>query len=357
MTGEVPSSIQAWQMTAPDAPLEAASRAVPEIGEQDVLVQVAGCGLCHTDLGFLYGGVKTRAELPLTLGHEISGTVVAAGAAAGDLLGKAVVVPAVIPCGQCDLCRRGRANACRKQLMPGNDFHGGFASHIHLPARFLCPVEDLRGYDLAELSVIADAVTTPYMAVRRAEVKKGDLCLVVGVGGVGGYAVQIAAAFGATVIALDIDQGKLDGLRGHGAAQAINTGGKDARTVQKEVRALVKEQGLPPYGWKVFETSGTSAGQETAYALLTFSGSLAVVGFTMEKVTLRLSNLMAFDATAVGTWGCLPEYYPEAVELALSERIHIRPFSSRHPMSGINEILDQARAHQLRTRAVLEPDF
>jgi 6-hydroxycyclohex-1-ene-1-carbonyl-CoA dehydrogenase len=268
-----------------------------------------------------------------------------------------VVVPAVIPCGQCDLCRGGRANACRKQLMPGNDFHGGFGSHIHVPARFLCPVEDLRGYDLAELSVVADAVTTPYMAVRRAAVQEGDLCIVVGVGGVGGYAVQIAAAFGARVIALDIDQGKLDGLRGHGASYAVNTRDKDARTVQKEIRALAKEEGLPRYGWKVFETSGTGAGQETAYALLTFAGSLAVVGFTMEKVKLRLSNLMAFDATAVGTWGCLPEYYAEAVEMALSERIHIRPFSSRHPMSGINSIIDRARAHELTTRAVLEPDF
>jgi 6-hydroxycyclohex-1-ene-1-carbonyl-CoA dehydrogenase len=357
MPEKIPSSIQAWQMVSPGSPLELKDYPVPEIGPADVLVKIAGCGLCHTDLGFLYGGVKTRHEPPLTLGHEISGRVVAAGETFQNLVGKNVVVPAVIPCGECELCRSNRGNACRKQLMPGNDFHGGFASHVYLPGRFLCVVDDLRGFDLAELSVIADAVTTPYMAVRRAEVKAGDLCIVVGVGGVGGYAVQISSTYGAKVIALDIDAKKLEKFKSYGADYCINAKDKDVRAIQKEVRDLVKKEGLPPYGWKVFEMSGTGIGQEIAYALLSFAGSLMVVGFAMEKVSIRLSNLMAFDASAIGTWGCLPEYYHEAVELALTERIKTRPFSSRYPMGRINEVIDQAREHKLETRAILEPDF
>jgi 6-hydroxycyclohex-1-ene-1-carbonyl-CoA dehydrogenase len=241
--------------------------------------------------------------------------------------------------------------------MPGNDFHGGFASHIHVPGRFLSVIEDLKGYDVAEMSIIADAVTTPYMAVRRAGVKKGDLCICVGVGGVGGYGVQIASAFGATVIAVDIDEGKLEKLSKHGASYTVNAKGKDARTVQKEIRGLAKAEKLPRLGWKVFETSGTGIGQEVAFSLLSFAGTLAVVGFTMEKVSVRLSNLMAFDADAFGTWGCIPDYYKDAVDMALTEKIQVRPFSSRHPMSEINEIISMAKGHKLETRAIMEPDF
>ena len=121
-----------WLMTAPNAPLErAAFRAEPGAGE--VVVAVAGCGVCHTDLGYYYDGVRTNAPLPLALGHEISGHVVAAGAGAEGWMGKAVIVPAVLPCGECDLCKRGLAPICRKQKMPGNDIQGGFASHIVVP--------------------------------------------------------------------------------------------------------------------------------------------------------------------------------------------------------------------------------
>lgn len=357
MTSMVPDSIKGWQMRSPDAPFELAEYPVPEVGPGDALVEVAGCGVCHTDLGFLFGGVKTRMEPPLTLGHEISGTVVAAGDGVKDLLGKMVVIPSVIPCGECDLCKAGRGNVCRKQLMPGNDFHGGFASHIHVPGRFLSVVEDLKGYDIAELSVIADAVTTPYMAIKRADVRAGDLCICIGVGGVGGYGVQIAGALGAKVVAIDIDDAKLEKLKAHGAGWTINARDKDARALQKEVRGLAKQEGLPRYGWKVFEMSGTGAGQEAAFSMLSFAGTLAVVGFTMEKVKLRLSNLMAFDAEAFGTWGCIPEYYKDCVDMALDEKIHLRPFSSRHPLSQINEIITMAREHKLETRAIMEPDF
>src|SRR5690606_15607171 len=97
--------------------------------------------------------------------------------------------------------------------MPGNDIHGGFATHVVVPARGLCAVDERRlaaaRIDLADLSVVADAVTTPYQAVVQAGVKDGDLVLVNGVGGVGGYAAQIAQALGATVVALDVSDDKL----------------------------------------------------------------------------------------------------------------------------------------------------
>ena len=82
-----------WQMTAPQAPLERVDFDV-EPGAGEVVVEIAGCGVCHTDLGYYYDGVRTNQPLPLTLGHEISGRIVAAGAGAEDWMGVAVIVPA-----------------------------------------------------------------------------------------------------------------------------------------------------------------------------------------------------------------------------------------------------------------------
>jgi 6-hydroxycyclohex-1-ene-1-carbonyl-CoA dehydrogenase len=327
--------------------------------EKEVVVEVAGCGVCHTDLGFYYDGVRVNHGLPLALGHEISGRVVAAGANAREWEGKAVIIPAVIPCGECELCATGHGTICRSQMMPGNDIHGGFATHIRVPARGLCEVDEQRlsaaGLQLADVSVVADAVTTPYQAAVQAEVKQGDLAIVVGVGGVGGYAVQIAKAFGATVVALDVDQTKLDTMAQYGAALTLNVRHLTGRDLKKAIQEFVKANALPGTEWKIFECSGTAAGQETAFGLLTYGATLSVVGFTMDKIELRLSNLMAFHARALGNWGCLTELYPEALDLVLSKRIALAPFVERHPLSEINQVFAAAHAHKLTRRAILVP--
>lgn len=348
-----------WQMSRAGEPLlqEEFSPASPAADE--VTVAVAGCGVCHTDLGFFYDGVRTKHELPLTLGHEISGRVVATGLNTADLLNRSVVIPAVIPCGTCDLCRRGLGNICRGQKMPGNDIHGGFATHVTVPAHGICVVDEDRlkgaGLELAEVSVLADAVTTPYQAATLAHIQSGDVAIVVGVGGVGGYAVQIAAAMGAAVVAVDIDQSRLDSLLDFGAALAINARDSDGRQIKKQVAAFAGERGLRATEWKIFECSGTPAGQNLAFDLLTFGSHLAVVGFTMEKPAVRLSNLMAFNARMQGNWGCLPEHYPAALELVLSGKIQMKPFVQLYPLSDINNVFEAAHTHSLDRRAVLVP--
>ena len=348
-----------WQMTAVGEPMMKADfdPSLPSAGE--VVVEVAGCGVCHTDLGFYYDGVRTKNELPLTLGHEISGRVVAAGQGAERWQGKAVIIPAVMPCGECALCASGHGTICRSQQMPGNDIHGGFATHIRVPARGLCAVDERRlaeaGLQLADVSVVADAVTTPYQAAVQAEIKPGDLAIVVGIGGVGGYAVQIARAFGATVVALDVDQTKLDTMADYGAALTLNVREIQGRDLKKAIQGFVKEKGLPHAGWKIFECSGTAAGQNTAFGLLTFGATLSVVGFTMDKVELRLSNLMAFHARALGNWGCLTELYPAALDLVLDGKVALAPFVERHPLESINEVFADAHAHKLSRRAILVP--
>lgn len=349
-----------WAMTAMGEPMAKDNFDPYPPGAGEVVVEVAGCGVCHTDLGYYYDGVRFNHELPLTLGHEISGRVVAAGQGAESWLGSAVIIPAVVPCGVCDLCLSGHGTICRKQQMPGNDIQGGFASHIRVPARGLCMVNEQRlaaaGLQLADVSVVADAVTTPYQAAIQSGVKAGDLAIVVGIGGVGGYAVQIARAFGATVVALDVDQGKLDNMANYGAALTINVRQVQGRDQKKAITAFVKENGLPETGWKIFECSGTAAGQEAAYNLLTYGATLSVVGFTMDKIELRLSNLMAFHARALGNWGCLTELYPAALDMVLDGKISLTPFIEKHPLDEINEVFTAAHAHQLTRRAILVPN-
>src|ERR1019366_2629741 len=170
MTVGTAGTWNAWMMTAVGAPVE--QRVLPAMvpGPGEAVVQVAGCGVCHTDLSFLYQGVRTRQAPPLVLGHEISGIVIAIGSGVdATLLHGPVVIPAVLPCGECDLCRAGRRSICRSQVMPGNDRHGGFASHVVVPARYLCPVPAavLQGHELWGLSGVADAGATPFTGVQR----------------------------------------------------------------------------------------------------------------------------------------------------------------------------------------------
>lgn len=355
--------VTSWQAVAVGAPMVLARRTVTasSLSPTDVLVRVAGCGVCHTDLGFLYDGVRTGKPFPLTLGHEVSGTVVAAGDRHTSLVGADVIVPAVIPCGECELCKAGRGPICRKQVFPGSDVDGGFASHLVVPGRGLCPVDRERlaasGLRLSHLSVLADAVSTAYQAIVRAHVKEGDVAIFVGVGGVGGFGLQIARALGAHTIALDVSDERLAMMKDHGAEAIFSSRDAEPGALRKAVTAHVKAQGWAPHEWKIFETSGHPAGQLLAFTLLTFGATLSVVGYTLEKVSVRLSNLMAFDAVAQGNWGCVPELFPAALSLVLDGRVKLGPFVEERPMSTLNEVFSSLHDGSLKKRPVLVPDF
>ncbi len=369
----IPEKIETWQMVQPttyrkdengklvvDTPgkLERTSIPVPELGKDDVLVEIAGCGVCHTDLGYFYDGVPTVNKPPLTLGHEISGTVVAGRE---DLIGKNVIIPAVMPCNNCSICEQGRGNRCLAQKMPGNSLgiYGGFSSHIPVPADDLCVIDELK-FPLSHYAVVADAVTTPYQAAMRGELKENDLVVVVGVcGGVGGYMAQVAKALGARmVVGIDINQAKLERALKYGADYVINSKGKDIKEIKAEFGEICKQAGVPKnVGWKIFECTGVTAGQEIALELISFLSRLVVVGFTTRKISFMLSKLMAFDAEIVGTWGCLPKYYRNVLEMVQDGRVQIEPFLETKPMSQIEMVFEQQHKGLFDKRQVLEPDF
>jgi 6-hydroxycyclohex-1-ene-1-carbonyl-CoA dehydrogenase len=347
-----------WEMRAGGKPLVRTEFELAPPGPGQAWVRVAGCGVCHTDLGYFYDGVPTVFPAPLTLGHEISGTVVDGPA---DWIGKEVIIPAVMPCNNCPICAAGRGNRCLGQKMPGNSvgMYGGFSSHIAVPYQDLCVITD-RKYPLSHYAVIADAGTTPYQAAIRADIQSGDNVIVIGsTGGVGIYMTQTVKALGAgCVIAMGRNEEKLARNLEYGADASIDLKGKDAKAVKAEMKAICKEKGVPSnFGWKIFECTGSKPGQDLALALLSFTGKLVVVGYGMAKSEYMFSKLMAFDAELIGTWGCLPKYYPEVLKLVQAGKIAIEPFLETRPMSTIREVFEEQHAGKLEKRIVLEPDF
>lgn len=353
----LPSKIETWQMVEPGK-LTRTNIEVPELKPGEALVEVVGCGVCHTDIGYFFDGVPTVTKPPLTLGHEIAGRVVAGKE---DLVGKEVIVPAVMPCNGCEICASGRGNRCLKQAMPGNSLgiYGGFSNYIPVPAADLCVVDDRKSMPLDHLAVVADAITSPYQAAKRAEITEGDLVVITGAtGGIGVYMTQIAAVMGAkAVVGIARNQEKLDRSLEFGATKAISTKDKTVKDVREEFRAYCKEKKLPSFGWKLFECTGSKMGQEICLELLGFVGKMLVVGFGTGKIEYMLSRLMAFDAEIIGTWGCLPKYYPEVLSLVLDGRIKVEPFVEVRPMSQIEEVFNLSHEGKLLKRVVLTPDF
>lgn len=347
---------QAYVLTTAGKPLERRHAPLRAVRDHEVAVEIEACGLCHTDLSYASGAVAPKHALPLVLGHEIVGRVVDTSAALSAMQGRRVLVPAVMPCGECPFCRAGRGNACPKQIMPGNDDDGGFATHVVVPGRPLVSLDDAPPHvDVRELSVVADAVSTAYQAIRRAEVKRGDAVFVVGAGGVGGYTTQIARALGARVVACDVDAKKLALIGEHGAERIVNVSGRAPKDVRKEVHEIARGWGIPSVAWRIFECSGTTDGQALAFALLGHAAQMVVVGFTPKSLELRLSNVMAFDATIHGSWGCPPDAYPGVLRMVYDGSVKLTPFVEHAPMSRINELLTALSEHRLEKRVVLDP--
>ncbi len=349
-----------WLMTEPGAPLVRQEFDPHPADPGEVVVQIAGCGVCHTDLGYYFDGVRTNHPLPLALGHEISGRVVETAPDARDWLGAAVIVPAVIPCGTCGPCQRGRPNICRSQKMPGNDIQGGFASHIRVPGQgtLSCrrdPAGCRRPRSVGHLRGRRRA----HHPVPGSEPRGRDAGNV-------WRSSSVQAAWAATARRSPAHSArrswrststtrKLAALRDRGAHLTLNARELDHKALKSAITGFAKAQGLPATEWFVFECSGSAAGQLTAFGLLVPGATLSVVGFTLDKVEVRLSNLMAFDARAIGNWGCPPELYPPALDLVLDGKVQVRPFIESHPLDDINHVFHAVHQHEIKRRAVLIP--
>lgn len=322
----------------PNRPLEIEEWPTPVPGPGEVLVHVAACGVCHTDLHYIDHGTPTFKTPPLVLGHEISGTVAEVGPGVeGVAAGDRVLLPAVLTCGHCRACRGGRENICDRMTMLGNNVDGGYAEFIAVPAKDVFHLPD--EIPLVEAAIIADAITTPYHAVvNRGRVAPGDWVLVIGCGGIGLNLVQIAAALGARVVAVDVSALKLKWATRLGAEVALNPAG--VGRLDREVRTVTGG------GADVaFEAIGRSATQEQALACLRTGGRLVLVGYGTEPMPLNAGRVMYRELEIVGSLGCRPVDYPRVIDLARRGRIRVAELvTHRFPLAEISAAFDTLRS-------------
>lgn len=323
----------------PNQPLKIEEVPVPKIGDGEILVKVAACGLCHTDISYIDHGVPTFKKPPLILGHEISGIVEEVSADVTNFkVGDRVLLPAVTSCGVCENCRSGRENICSSMKMPGNDFDGGFAEYIRFSAKdaFHLPEE----MPLIESCIISDAITTPYHAVKnRGQVKPGDFVVVFGCGGIGLNTVQMASATGGSVIAIDINPTKLEMAAKLGAVATIN--GKEVADVSKAVRKITGGGGADI----AFECIGNPKTMEITLTTVRPGGRFVMVGYTEHPMTLNASRVMYREIEIIGSLGCRLVDYPRAIEMVRSGKLQIIPLiSKRFSLEQINEGFDYLRS-------------
>lgn len=339
--------------------LEVHTVPVPEIKPGEVLIQVAGCGVCGTDLSIYYDNVPTISRPPLALGHEVSGTVIDGEK---EWIGKNVVVPTIFPCNKCELCASGRANRCLRQKMLGYSFgsQGGFSTHIVVSSRDLCEIPQDAALALEKLAVVADAVATPFQAARRSNLQKGDKVVVIGVtGGLGIFMAQWAKVLGAAIIVgIGRNDEKLEAVKKYGVDHTINVSNKSVISAVSDFWSVCKKRGHDPKcSWKIYEMSGTAEGQQLGLELLKYAGSMTIVGYGLNESRFNFSKLMAFDSEIIGTWGCAPAQYPFILKHVLNGNIDVGSLVEVRSMSALRETFRELREGRTSMkRIVLTPD-
>lgn len=315
-----------------------------------VLIDISACGVCHTDLGYLDHGVPTVKSPPLVLGHEISGIVKNVSEDVTTFKkGDHILIPAVISCGSCFYCRTGRENVCAKQIMFGNHVDGGFAEQIMVPAKdiFHLPTE----IPLEEGCIIADAISTPYHAVKnRGQVKAGDWCVVIGCGGIGLNIIQNIKVAGGLPIAVDIIPEKLEVAKQLGAIETFSAKDLDERGIVGAIRKLTNG------GADIaFEAIGNPATFKQAFNSLRTGGRLIAVGYSPKRWDgFDIGRVMFREMELMGSLGCRTVDYPRIIELVKIGSLVVEPLvTGKFPLSEINEGFDVMRRGEGIRTAIL----
>lgn len=318
-------------------PLELMEVDKPQIEtDDDVLVKVAACGLCHTDLGYMDHGVPTFKKPPIILGHEPSGVVEEVGAKVTKLNAGDQVLVGPITCGDCFFCKTGRENICEAMMMIGNNLDGAFAEYVKVPEKSLVKIPE--GLPLIESCIISDAVLSPYHAVKkRANVQIGDWVAVFGCGGVGLNCVQWANLAGGLVIAVDVMDHKLELAKELGALEVINS--KGVEKIHKEIKKITGK------GVDIsFECIGNPDVITQAFDSVRTGGTVCVVGFSMKSPPLNAARLMYKEIDVIGSVAAtIPDYY-KAIDMIRMGRFHVdKLITSRYSLDEINQAFDEMR--------------
>ncbi|RYF41685.1 MAG: zinc-dependent alcohol dehydrogenase [Comamonadaceae bacterium] len=326
----------------PTLSVEEVPRPVP--GPDDVLLEVEVCGVCHSDLHVAEGDqpmLKAATQANAIPGHEVVGRVVERGAnvthlAIGDRVG---VAWNYSTCGTCEPCREGLENLCRKAVITGVMVDGGYADYMVARASHALPIPD--GLSSEEAAPLFCAGLTVYRALKRSGVAAGQKVAVFGVGGLGHLAVQIAKAWGAEVIALDLDAAKLALATELGAAQALNAGNAD------DIKALRKSGGVHV----AVVTSAAKAAYDTALKCLRPDGVLSVVGLPSEPLSFPALALVGIEARIIASSVGTRDDMREVLQLAAQGKL--RCITETQPLAEVNAVFERMRRGQITGRVVL----
>ena len=325
-------------------PLEVSEVPTPEVVEDQVLVKIAGAGVCHSDLHIL--DMAAGLALPLILGHENTGYVARLGPEATGLdLDEPVAVYGGWGCGTCDICRRGEEQLCDISKWVGLGSAGGYAEFLLVPhSRYLVP---LAGLDPVESAPLVDAALTPYRAIksakRRLDVKSTAVAL--GVGGLGQFAIQLLSAMTeARIIAVDVDGERLERAVSCGADETVKSGPETADTI----RDLTNGEGAQV----VFDLVGSDATLALATQMVAKGGRIALIGLAGGTLSYSALGVPWEVEVTSSAWGTRDEL-AEVLELAREGRIRSRV--QTYPLQKINEALSDLRAGNVEGRAVVTP--
>lgn len=342
----------------------------PRRGE--VLVRVAACGVCHTDLHIHDGSVPF--PLPCVLGHEISGTVMALGAGVNDLqVGDRVVGAFIMPCGECEMCQGGREELCvnfyAQNRLKGTLYDGetrifepggapvwmysmgGLAELAVVPQRALAPIPD--GLPTAESAIFGCALMTAYGALFHvADLHPEETVVVLGAGGVGGSLIQLARALGAEqVIAVDLDAEKLALARRLGATEVVDARETDAVAA---VQDLTGGRGVDVS----VEAIGHPATFRQATEMTTDGGRCVMVGIAAVGVTaqVEITRLVRRKLQILGSFGGRPRHDMAALmQLALEGRLNVdTAVRRRFGLEEAGEAYRLLAAGEIAGRAIVE---
>ena len=312
--------------------------AIPIAGPGEVLVKVAFCGICHSDLSLLDGTFP--AELPvITQGHEASGTIAALGPdVSGWAVGDRVVVAAGRTCGTCAKCARGDAANCLSPSIMAFGYDGGWAEYTVAQAIGLTRIPD--NVSLEHAAILADAVSTPFGAVvRTANVRVGESVGVWGVGGVGTHIVQLARLVGAApIIAVDIKPAVLDRALDLGTDYAFDA--RDPELISK-IAAATDGENLNVS----FDAVGVTTTFEQALAAVAVGGKLVGVGMSADTPSLGSTSDFNFGHRQVlGHLGYHNEDIGTLATLVSRGRLDLsRSISQIVPLDDVQRCIDMLK--------------
>ncbi|MFI9509535.1 NAD(P)-dependent alcohol dehydrogenase [Nocardia sp. NPDC052566] len=346
--------MRALQLTDPGV-LELREVPVPEIGPDELLLRVGAAGICHSDLHVLHLPFTMRAE-PLTLGHEVAGTIEAIG---GEVGGRAVGERGIVylcwSCGVCRECVSGNENVCRaagRTAMPpcpGLGPDGGMAEYIRIPARSFVPIGEM---DFLQAAPLADAALTSYHAIHgvRDQLRPGSTAVVIGVGGLGHVAVQILAAVSAArIIAVDVSEDKLDLAARCGAAEWLLSGADTAREILDRTDGRGAEA--------VFDFVGVDQTAKLAVESVAPNGAYRMVGLGGGAPELTAAPAggpgWPWGASVRKSYGGTKSDLIDSVALAEAGKLRIEV--EKYDLADGRDALDRLERGLVGGRAVLVP--